>query len=362
MEDAELLKLWRALNRPSPQKFAAELRKRSIKATTQDAKDIIDLQDSKQLFAPPPRYTGNITATSPDERWAMDIMVFDRPSREGIRSVLVAQDIFSRFAWIQPIQKGTSQEAVQEALLTLLEKAVPRKPSELITDRDAIFMSAGFAKFVQKLGIDSLTFAKARNDIGTVDRLIGVLKEAMAQEQVDARSGDWDTEMLRKVVAGHNMIGHAALTGAAPREVEGNDHLVFFLRRRNLQRRAHNAQRRNDKAEKLQELGGFRTLVKRRGGLPRRRFQPTWSDQVRLVGAISNGAVSDAETNQRFPLSEVLPVANLRKTDSGARAGKQRTDTLERQRRTMEEFATEVHKFLDTRPSRSAPACSRLWR
>ena len=62
-------------------------------------KQITSEQGSRQLYAPPPRFTGKITATHVNDRWAADVLDFQAKATKATTPVyvLLVQDIFSRF-------------------------------------------------------------------------------------------------------------------------------------------------------------------------------------------------------------------------------------------------------------------------
>ena len=104
----DLHELWLQLNRPGAQKFRQALLKRGIKAPPE--KEIRELflkyQSSKQLFAPPPKYTGHIWSNGLDSRWQADCLVYSQASElkgEKYTTALVVVDNFSRFAWAELI-------------------------------------------------------------------------------------------------------------------------------------------------------------------------------------------------------------------------------------------------------------------
>ena len=345
----DLLEVWRDLNRPGAAKFAAELRKRGIPFSADDAKAVIEAEGSRQLFREPPRYRGAVTATRKDERWAMDILSFDRPSTEGVSQILLVQDVFTRFAWGEPL---TDRDA--SAAFSAIVGRSGNRPDVLTTDKDPNFDNAGFKETVEKLGVQSLVFAEGRNDIATVDRLMGTLEEALEKEKVDAKRSDWNLAMFRRVLANYNKSKHSTLAGAAPKDVAGNADLTFFLHQRNLENRTSNDDQRGGIAGRLRELGAFRIFVRRRARLRRRRDEQIWSDEVHRVRSIDErkGQVTDTE-GVVFPIREVLPVS-VYSQDVSRAAPTRFTPAEERRRQALQRFAEEAEVFLQGRPDRSA--------
>ena len=68
--------LYREMSYPGAAKFQSALRKRGIKVSDAAVRELVAEQGGRQLFAPPPRFTGRVTARHVDERWAADLMDF----------------------------------------------------------------------------------------------------------------------------------------------------------------------------------------------------------------------------------------------------------------------------------------------
>ena len=66
--------LYQALSRPSATRFKAALAKRGIRVPDAFVRQLVSEQGSRQLFAPPPRFTGKVVAQHVDERWAADVI------------------------------------------------------------------------------------------------------------------------------------------------------------------------------------------------------------------------------------------------------------------------------------------------
>ncbi len=83
---------------PGASRFRAALGKRGIKVSEAFVKELVADQGARQLFAPPPRFTGHVTARHVDDRWAADVMdLRSKFSTKGYAYLLVIQDTMSRF-------------------------------------------------------------------------------------------------------------------------------------------------------------------------------------------------------------------------------------------------------------------------
>jgi transposase InsO family protein len=212
----DLLELWRDLNRPSAARFAAALKKRGIPARAKDIEEIFSsVQGSKQIFAQGPRYVGHITADSLDDKWMADTIVNAAmpSSYKGTKwtHVLVVQDVFSRYAWVELMTSAMQITAAFDRIL----KTSHRKPRVLVTDEDPGFKAKSFEDLCEKDGITHV-FKVGRNDIATVDRLIFTIRRALAEHMAESGEVDWASQ-IQKVVKGYNAMGHPRLMGSAPK-------------------------------------------------------------------------------------------------------------------------------------------------
>ena len=69
-----IAQLYREMSYPGAAKFQSALRKQGIKLSDAAVRELVAEQGGRQLFAPPPRFTGKVTARHVDERWAADLM------------------------------------------------------------------------------------------------------------------------------------------------------------------------------------------------------------------------------------------------------------------------------------------------
>ena len=95
-------------------------------------KKLVNEQGSRQLFAPPPRFTGKVVAQHVDERWSSDVIDFQSKTKKKDAPIyiLLVQDIFSRFLFATALR---SKAEVESAFLHLL-RDTKRKPEKLNSD------------------------------------------------------------------------------------------------------------------------------------------------------------------------------------------------------------------------------------
>ena len=74
--------MYKELSYPSAAKFKAALTKRGIDVPDAFVRQIVSEQGSRQLYAPPPKFTGKVTAQHVDDRWAGDVIDFQSKTRK----------------------------------------------------------------------------------------------------------------------------------------------------------------------------------------------------------------------------------------------------------------------------------------
>ena len=73
---AKIAALYKELSYPSAARFKAALAKRGIQVPDAFVRQLVSEQGGRQLFAPPPGFTGKVVAQHVDERWAGDVIDF----------------------------------------------------------------------------------------------------------------------------------------------------------------------------------------------------------------------------------------------------------------------------------------------
>lgn len=85
-----------------------------------------------------------------DHIWAGDLIIMQKYEREngGYRYIFTVIDTFSKFLWLEPLQKKTGANCAQ-AFQKIISKS-KRKPKFLHTDRGTEFVNTTFKKLLDK--------------------------------------------------------------------------------------------------------------------------------------------------------------------------------------------------------------------
>ena len=307
----DLHELWVKLNRPSAERFRQALVKRGMVAppVKQIQELFLKYQSSKQLFAPPPKYTGHVYSPDLDSRWQADVMLYSQPSEfkgEKWTAALVVCDIFSRYIWAELIHSPMQATAGFASILARAGKG----PGSLTTDEDPGFKTAAFEKLLQDHHIVQ-QFRVGRNDLAVVDNAIGRLKRALAVHTAETGQQDWASR-LHEAVAGFNESGAPALYGSAPEDLRGehgeiaNKDLFFERQYDESKEMEDNADQIQKRAERVEKEGAFR-VYRHKERLGRRVFDPHWSRETHNADEVKDAFVKD-QHGDWHPTKEVLPI------------------------------------------------------
>jgi len=317
---AQLRTVWDEAGRPGAAKLYDAARRKGLDVSRAAAAAFVKGQETRQVFAPGPRSQGRVTATGVDDRWQVDLIDWkqmDPGKNQGFRNVLIAVDVFSRFAWAVPMKEKTQKAAIA-ALRSIMDKS-GRKPAEVDSDAGQEFGSAFDAMLEQQGFVHRTKRPGHTNALAVVDAVIKGLKETIRQELAeDGSSGSW-LKHLPRAVRAHNANSHGHLMGAAPGDVKGNAVLQYALKKEAGQDAMANAKQHADRVAALRKAGAFRVL------LPSKTFTRSttarWSNEVHRVAGFIGVEVVD-EKGARFHVRDTLPVgADSKDTAASADVG-----------------------------------------
>ena len=234
-ELAQLRLIWQSAGRPGQAKLRKAAKRKGLNVTVKQASDFVRGQAVSQVFAPPPRSNGKVTAPELNSRWQLDLIDYKTQSPEkndGYRLVLLAVDIFSRFMYAE-LLKTKEAEEVTEAFRRIQRRARGRLagktgviPGEVSTDTGAEFKGP-FDDMLEKDGIGH-RFKEGINGLAVVDAAIRTLKVSIAKEMADTESDSW-AKVVEPLVKAYNANSHAALMGSAPEDVKKTPVLQYEL-------------------------------------------------------------------------------------------------------------------------------------
>ena len=310
MTDEELTALYEELSYPSAAKFRRAVQRKGGNVSIKDALAFVETYGQQQVTAPRQRYKGKIVADNIDDRWAADLVSFTaQPAQTNTQTythILCVQDIFSRKIWTRALPNAQAK-VVTAAFIRILT-ASGRICKEINTDAGNEFVTSDFKDMLKEEGILLHRVSDSKNDIATLDRAIGTLKNILTKRTITIGAGNWAQE-LKKATASYNNTQHEHLGTEPPNEVKDNESLQFDLKVKASQ--DHDIQHNLD-IKRLDKLapGYFRaetTEAKGLKGLKPRGHKPKYQEEVRTVDRIEGKYVYDTE-GRRSLVKRVLPV------------------------------------------------------
>ena len=299
----ELTQLYETLNFPSANVFYKALRKRGVQVTQALVEEFVSSRSERQVIAPPPKYEGNIVAFNVNHRWATDLLAFTSSPAKGedgtYTHVLLVQDIFSRFLWARPL-KGVTETTT--AFASILQDSENRMvdadpiPNRLDSDGGPEYANSAFKALMARYKIEHVI--KDPNDyqaLATIDRAGGIIKR-MLKRRKEARGGTWLSNLEATIDAYNNSYN----SGIKAEPAQLTDDQIFSLKKEAADDLEENTELLKKRQQKLQEKGGYRVHLPKKGkGLRRRIDADTWSREVHQIADFPEpGVVQDTEGNR----------------------------------------------------------------
>lgn len=146
-----------------------------------------------------------------DAVWEIDLVDMQalKSHNDGYNYLFVAIDVFSKFAWVQPI-KNKSGPTVVNAFDTILSKAHGRVPFYLQSDRGKEFVCTAFQNYLKKKGIYFRTASNPDVKAAVVERFNRTLKERIWRYFTYKNTHRY-LDILQDLVRSYNNTVHSSI-------------------------------------------------------------------------------------------------------------------------------------------------------
>ena len=141
----------------------------------------------------------------------------------GYAYVMVGIDVFSRFAFAQPLKNKTG-EAVTEAFKTMTLK---RAPMYLHSDKGKEFLNSTFQKYLKHQGISFFTGEDDNIKCALAKRMNATLQGKMWKYLDHAKTCNY-VDVLQDVIHSYNHTFHTTLAGRPVDVNPANSHRLFY--------------------------------------------------------------------------------------------------------------------------------------
>ena len=215
--------LYKKYNYPSAVRFYQILKENGITDQSHSqVKAFVDKQAISQVHKPVRQLRSKeraITASVVNETFQIDLLDYYKYSKKnnGFHFLLVAVDVFTRKAYIEPC-KSKSPEDTVKAFKKIVNDS---KPMGIYHDNGKEWLGA-FKKFVDSEGIMSMSNQiNDHNALGIVDRFSRTIKE-MIERYMTANNTTSYVSQLPKMVKIYNETPQGGIANIPPANVEGN--------------------------------------------------------------------------------------------------------------------------------------------
>ena len=165
-----------------------------------------------------------------DSQWDIDLMdmVNLQKHNEGVKYILIAIDVFSRFLYAQPVKskRGADLVTVLKRILT-----APKKPKTIRTDRGMEFRSKEVNTYLKSQNIHHLYAYNTETKANYAERVIKTIKHKIFRYLLKNRTRRY-IDILQDVVHSYNHTSHRSLgenPAAISMENEGESRLQQYL-------------------------------------------------------------------------------------------------------------------------------------
>jgi hypothetical protein len=296
----DIVETWRSLGFPSPAKLHQVLKADGFQISLKDVTSFVRAQPVRQVFQKSPwsrKNAGHITAFDVGDRWVADLIQQTSNPSDGLKYILVVQDVFSRELFARALPNKEPGE-VAKGLRSIF--AQEKSPDIFETDGGLEF-SGPVQTLLQERGVQLLRkHPLQRNAHATLDRAIASLRQTLSRIETEERKS-WSKELARAVAA-YNQVPHAALGPAAPLEIEGDPVLRYSMQKQNVQLAHDNAVKAKKIQAQFEKAGHFRlphAAARQRGHRQR------WGEAHEVIET-RPGAVTDLF--YEYPARQALPV------------------------------------------------------
>ena len=165
-------------------------------------------------------FTRNRVVTAgPNDQWDADLADYQKlaDDNDGYTFLLVAVDLFTRYACVEPIKKKTNEEVIASLRQMFARRGTPRS---LRTDAGKEFTGREIEDFYDRSGVNHfITLNEVKANYA--ERLVKTIKSKLWRYMVEKNTLRY-IDTLQDIVASYNDTVHST-TGMAPSEIRDDD-------------------------------------------------------------------------------------------------------------------------------------------
>ena len=261
-------------------------RRKGVPVNPEMARQALQSDVGKQVFARAARSLGQSAATQPGKVLQADLIDFSKNTKQKGYAAVIA-DVFTRKTYAKAIPNKDA-ETVLDATKDLLQQ-VPGggQDASLSTDQGGEWAMVGEAGVINRQKVNGEV-----NSIAIVDRRIMELKKMLARDATSKTDYDWKAG-LQPAVRALNDTPTPAVHGA-PDDVGSANVQTFMVYQDNARKFTHNQDLTEKRKDALQEAEAYRAPITTGG----RSFKPSYGE-VRELARVEPGARFVVDTQGR---------------------------------------------------------------
>ena len=213
-----------------------------------------------------------------DNQWVADLVEVQRLAKHnrGTRYLLTVLDVFSKYAWVEPLKDKTGRSPAQ-AWERVLKRAHPRRPRQLQTDQGKEFYNRLFQQVLKKHHIHHFsTYGDTKASV--IERFNRTLKERLYRYLTAANTLKF-VDVLPQVVQGYNASWNRSIQ-KAPQDVTPHNELQVWN------------QLYPERPSQLPKLkAGHRVRLSKQARPFQKGYLPGWTEEVFVVRRVLPGSV-----------------------------------------------------------------------
>ena len=268
---------YKEYNYPSAEKLYQILNKK-YKLT--DIKAELKKQNVYQLYYNKPSVLGgHILALAPKQLMQIDLTFMDKfgGSNKGYKYILLAIDVFSRYAWGIPLKTKTVGE-ITEAFIQI------PAPECVISDNGGEFLGKEFQNMLNDTGIAHQTaILNDHHALGIVDRMTLTLKNLIYKNFIANDDTKW-YDKIDKIMDTYNNTPHSGIYGYTPNEAFTEKKVQTVLTTINSE-----LMQKGVNKDDIKE--GDTVRVRKKEWSFKRGYTPKWSEDVSKVDAVKGNTI-----------------------------------------------------------------------
>jgi len=161
-----------------------------------------------------------------DEQWVADLIevINIAKSNRGYRYLLTVVDVFSKYAWVEPVKSKSGQD-VTTAFEKILKRSQGRQPQNLQTDDGKEFYNKHFQTLIKRKNIHHFS-ASGDTKASVVERFNRTLKEILYRYFTIKNTLTF-LPVLQDLVLGYNRSYHRSIKMATDKVTASNQKEVW---------------------------------------------------------------------------------------------------------------------------------------